>query len=93
MIEVHTESSFIGSQVDDAIERLQMSERERQRRAGIERIELDPMRADDAPGGWTVLPSWIACDPSLSTEARVVLLVLSAHSDDRSHPFPSIGFP
>jgi predicted transcriptional regulator len=72
--------------------RAELARREVERRATVQRVELDPHpRRDDAPGGWAVLPSWIGCDPSLSPEARVVLLVLSAHSDDRAHPFPSIA--
>lgn len=72
--------------------RAELARRELERRANVERLELDAHpRRDDAPGGWSVLPSWVACDPTLSPEARVVLLVLSAHADDRSHPFPSIA--
>ncbi len=72
--------------------RAELARRELERRAQVERLELDAHpRRDDAPGGWSVLPSWVACDPTLSPEARVVLLVLSAHADDRSHPFPSIA--
>lgn len=72
--------------------RAELARREVERRATVQRVELDPHpRRDDAPGGWAVLPSWIGCDPSISPEARVVLLVLSAHSDDRAHPFPSIA--
>ena len=72
--------------------RAELARREVERRASVQRVELDPHpRRDDAPGGWAVLPSWIGCDPSISPEARVVLLVLSAHSDDRAHPFPSIA--
>jgi len=72
--------------------RAELARRELERRAQVERLELDAHpRRDDAPGGWSVLPSWVACDPTLSPEARVVLLVLSAHADDRSHPFPSIS--
>jgi len=72
--------------------RAELARREVERRANVERLELDAHpRRDDAPGGWSVLPSWVACDPTLSPEARVVLLVLSAHADDRSHPFPSIA--
>lgn len=72
--------------------RAELARRELERRAHVERLELDAHpRRDDAPGGWSVLPSWVACDPTLSPEARVVLLVLSAHADDRSHPFPSIA--
>lgn len=72
--------------------RAELARREVERRAHVERLELDAHpRRDDAPGGWSVLPSWVACDPTLSPEARVVLLVLSAHADDRSHPFPSIA--
>lgn len=72
--------------------RAELARREVERRLQVERVDLDPNpRGDDAPGGWAVLPSWIACDPSLSPEARVVLLVLSSHADDRTHPFPSIA--
>ena len=72
--------------------RAELARREVERRATVQRVELDPHpRRDDVPGGWAVLPSWIGCDPSISPEARVVLLVLSAHSDDRAHPFPSIA--
>jgi AraC-like DNA-binding protein len=72
--------------------RAELARREVERRANVKRLELDAHpRRDDAPGGWSVLPSWVACDPTLSPEARVVLLVLSAHADDRSHPFPSIA--
>ena len=72
--------------------RAELARREVERRAHVERLELDAHpRRDDAPGGWSVLPSWVACDPTLSPEARVVLLVLSAHADDRPHPFPSIA--
>jgi hypothetical protein len=72
--------------------RAELARREVERRASVQRVELDPHpRRDDAPGGWAVLPSWIGCDPSISPEARVVLLVLSAHSDDRAHPFPAIA--
>lgn len=72
--------------------RAELARRELERRAQVERLELDAHpRRDDAPGGWSVLPSWVACDPTLSPEARVVLLVLSAHADDQSHPFPSIA--
>lgn len=72
-------------------ERARLAERERERRAAVERLELEAGRPEDAPGGWAVLPAWIACDPTLSPEARVCLLVLSAHADDRGHPFPSVG--
>lgn len=71
---------------------LTRSERERERRSQVTRLELENVpRGDDVPGGWAVLPSWIACDPTLSPEARVVLLVLSSHADERTHPFPSIA--
>jgi hypothetical protein len=72
--------------------RSELARREVERRASVQRVELDPNpRREDAPGGWAVLPSWIGCDPSISPEARVVLLVLSSHADDRAHPFPSIA--
>lgn len=65
------------------------------RRANVHRLELpapEPARASEKPpGGWAVLPAHIACDPSLSPEARLLLLVLSAHADDRHDPFPSIA--
>lgn len=92
MTDSHTEASFIGASLDAAIDRLTRSERELERRASIGRLDLDASpRGDDVPGGWSVLPAWIACDPTLSPEARVVLLVLSSHADDHTHPFPSIG--
>ena len=72
--------------------RAELARREVERRASVQRVELDTHpRREDAPGGWAVLPSWIGCDPSISPEARVVLLVLSSHADDRAHPFPSIA--
>lgn len=72
--------------------RAELARREVERRASVTRVELDTHpRREDAPGGWAVLPSWIGCDPSISPEARVVLLVLSSHADDRAHPFPSIA--
>lgn len=66
------------------------------RRASIPRVDLPAppairTRTDDAPGGWAVLPARIACDPSLSPEARVLLLVLSAHASDRQDPYPSVA--
>ena len=65
------------------------------RRASVHRLELpapEPARpTEKPPGGWAVLPAHIACDPSLSPEARLLLLVLSAHADDRHDPFPSIA--
>jgi DNA-binding transcriptional ArsR family regulator len=61
------------------------------RRAEVARVELDATNARRAPGGWAVLPARIVCDPSLSPEARCVLLVLSAHADDHAHPFPSVA--
>jgi hypothetical protein len=65
---------------------------EQARRATVPRVEVEPAhRGGDAPGGWAVLPARIACDPSLSPEARLLLLVLSSHADDRTHPFPSLA--
>lgn len=61
------------------------------RRAEVARVELDATNARRAPGGWAVLPARIVCDPSLSPEARCVLLILSAHADDHAHPFPSVA--
>jgi len=61
------------------------------RRAEVARVELDATSSRRAPGGWAVLPARIVCDPSLSPEARCVLLVLSAHADDHAHPFPSVA--
>lgn len=60
------------------------------RRAEMDRVQLDG-RATRSPGGWAVLPARIVCDPSLSPEARCVLLLLSAHADDNAHPFPSVA--
>lgn len=72
--------------------RAELARREVDRRAQVERVELDARpRGDDTPGGWAVLPARIACDPSLTPEARLVLLILSAHSDDRTHPYPSVA--
>lgn len=61
------------------------------RRAEVARVELEDAKSRRAPGGWAVLPARIVCDPSLSPEARCVLLILSAHADDHSHPFPSVA--
>ena len=61
------------------------------RRAEVERVELDALRSRKTPGGWAVLPARIVCDPSLSPEARCVLLILSAHADDHAHPFPAVA--
>ena len=61
------------------------------RRAEVARVELDATRSRRTPGGWAVLPARIVCDPSLSPEARCVLLILSAHADDHAHPFPSVA--
>ena len=72
--------------------RADLARREVERRASVPRVELEEaLRGDDTPGGWAVLPAWVACDPTLSAEARLVLLVLSSHADDRSHPFPSVA--
>lgn len=72
--------------------RAELARREVDRRAQVERVELDARpRGDDTPGGWAVLPARIACDPSLTPEARLVLLILSAHADDRTHPYPSVA--
>jgi hypothetical protein len=60
------------------------------RRAEMDRVHLDG-RAPRSPGGWAVLPARIVCDPSLSPEARCVLLLLSAHADDNAHPYPSVA--
>lgn len=62
-----------------------------ERRAVMPREEVAPRPEHAAPGGWAVLPSWIVCDRSLTPEARMLLLILSAHADRTNDPFPSIG--
>jgi len=61
------------------------------RRSEVARVDLDTTSSRRSPGGWAVLPARIVCDPSLSPEARCVLLILSAHADDHAHPFPSVA--
>lgn len=72
--------------------RADLARREAERRAATPRMEVEAQpHAGNPPGGWAVLPAWIACDPHLSPEARCLLLILSSHADDRTHPYPSIG--
>ena len=72
--------------------RADLARREAERRATTPRLEVEAHpHAGATPGGWAVLPAWVACDPHLSPEARCLLLILSSHADDRTHPYPSIG--
>jgi hypothetical protein len=72
--------------------RADLARREAERRATTPRLEVEAhSHAGAAPGGWAVLPAWVACDHHLSPEARCLLLILSSHADDRTHPFPSIA--
>jgi len=72
--------------------RADLARREAERRAATPRMEVESQpHTGGPPGGWAVLPAWVACDPRLSPEARCLLLILSSHADDRTHPYPSIG--
>lgn len=72
--------------------RADLARREAERRAATPRMEVESQpHTGSPPGGWAVLPAWIACDPRLSPEARCLLLILSSHADDRTHPYPSIA--
>lgn len=72
--------------------RADLARREAERRAATPRMEVESQpHTGGPPGGWAVLPAWVACDPCLSPEARCLLLILSSHADDRTHPYPSIG--
>ena len=44
-----------------------------------------------APRGWCVLPASVVCDPSLTPEARCVLMGISAHYSDDGGAWPSLA--